>query len=162
MARKQPEEELTFASFKKILMQPASADQELRDERRQQLRHCYKTASFTELIARSERKATSYNYRVNEMLSNRVADLTERKSSSSDGGDSDVVRIELSTSVGNNVASYRNKPIDLQKTSPGGAVAVSKQVNVIANPFNQLGHYITFNPQAPPLFAMNFPQLLVH
>nr|CAH7716744.1 unnamed protein product [Callosobruchus chinensis] len=56
--RKQTEEELTFESMKKVLTEPPEVRKEAEAERRKQLSHTFRTASFSELVRRTKPKVS--------------------------------------------------------------------------------------------------------
>lgn len=55
-----PEEELTFESMKKVLQEPPEVRKEVEAERRKQLSHTFRTATFSELVRRTQPKVRFY------------------------------------------------------------------------------------------------------
>lgn len=51
-----PEEDLTFESMKKVLTEPPEVRKEAEAERRKQLSHTFRTATFSELVRRTQPK----------------------------------------------------------------------------------------------------------
>jgi hypothetical protein len=54
--QKLPEEELTFESMKKVLTEPAETRKEAEARRRKQLSDTFRTATFSELVRRTQPK----------------------------------------------------------------------------------------------------------
>lgn len=54
--KKLPEEELTFESMKRVLTEPPEIRKEAEAERREQLNHTFRTATFSELVRRTQPK----------------------------------------------------------------------------------------------------------
>lgn len=54
-----PEEELTFESMKKVLTEPPEIRKEAEAERRKQISHTFRTATFSELVRRTQPKVTA-------------------------------------------------------------------------------------------------------
>ncbi|KAL3286449.1 hypothetical protein HHI36_000955 [Cryptolaemus montrouzieri] len=65
--RKMPEEELTFESMKKVLTEPPEVRKEAEAERRKMLSHTFRTATFSELIRRTQPK--------HDLLQNKLNDI---------------------------------------------------------------------------------------
>lgn len=51
-----PEEDLTFESMKKVLTEPPEIRKEAEAERRKQISHTFRTATFSELVRRTQPK----------------------------------------------------------------------------------------------------------
>lgn len=60
--QKLPEEELTFESMKKVLTEPPEVRKEAEAERRKQLSHTFRTATFSELVRRTQPKVNSETF----------------------------------------------------------------------------------------------------
>jgi hypothetical protein len=162
MQRKHPEEDLTFASLKKILTQPAAADQEARDERRQQMRHNFNTALFVDLKARHEKKESLLEYRITDIFARVPSLMVESPSNVQLKAYEPSRRQSISSDDATGAASTPESQRTL--IAPGGAIAVSdvsRKVNVINNPFGELCN-ITYNVRGPPLFAVQFPEMFVY
>ncbi|KAK9873939.1 hypothetical protein WA026_002292 [Henosepilachna vigintioctopunctata] len=65
--RKMPEEELTFESMKRVLTEPPEVRKEAEAERRKMLSHTFRTATFSELIRRTQPK--------HDLLQNKLNDI---------------------------------------------------------------------------------------
>ncbi|KAJ8963209.1 hypothetical protein NQ318_018675 [Aromia moschata] len=65
--RKHPEEELTFESMKKVLTEPPEVRKEAEAERRKQLSHTFRTATFSELL-RTQPKHDALQNKLNEIF----------------------------------------------------------------------------------------------
>nr|CAH7716742.1 unnamed protein product [Callosobruchus chinensis] len=83
--RKQTEEELTFESMKKVLTEPPEVRKEAEAERRKQLSHTFRTASFSELVRRTKPKHDVLQNKLNEIFkslsTNENTSPTEEKKS---------------------------------------------------------------------------------
>nr|CAI5832917.1 unnamed protein product [Callosobruchus analis] len=66
--RKHTEEELTFESMKKVLTEPPEVRKEAEAERRKQLSHTFRTASFSELVRRTKPKHDVLQSKLNEIF----------------------------------------------------------------------------------------------
>ncbi|XP_044744134.1 protein EFR3 homolog cmp44E isoform X2 [Coccinella septempunctata] len=66
--RKVPEEQLTFESMKKVLTEPPEVRKEAEAERRKNLSHTFRTATFSELIRRTQPKHDLLQNKLNEIF----------------------------------------------------------------------------------------------
>ncbi|XP_018576301.1 protein EFR3 homolog cmp44E isoform X1 [Anoplophora glabripennis] len=66
--RKHTEEELTFESMKKVLTEPPEIRKEAEAERRKQLSHTFRTATFSELVRRTQPKHDVLQNKLNEIF----------------------------------------------------------------------------------------------
>ncbi|KAK4885965.1 hypothetical protein RN001_002236 [Aquatica leii] len=72
--RKLPEEELTFESMKRVLTEPPEARKEAEAEKREQLSHTFRTATFSELVHRTQPK--------HDLLQNKLSEIFKSLSTS--------------------------------------------------------------------------------
>ncbi|KAF7284398.1 protein EFR3 homolog stmA isoform X2 [Rhynchophorus ferrugineus] len=68
VTRKMPEEELTFESMKKVLTEPPEIRKEAEAERRKQISHTFRTATFSELVRRTQPKHDILQTKLNEIF----------------------------------------------------------------------------------------------
>ncbi|XP_050305560.1 protein EFR3 homolog cmp44E isoform X2 [Anthonomus grandis grandis] len=68
ITRKLPEEDLTFESMKKVLTEPPEIRKEAEAERRKQISHTFRTASFSELVRRTQPKHDILQNKLNEIF----------------------------------------------------------------------------------------------
>ncbi|XP_030764003.1 protein EFR3 homolog cmp44E isoform X2 [Sitophilus oryzae] len=68
VTRKMPEEELTFESMKKVLTEPPEIRKEAEAERRKQISHTFRTATFSELVRRTQPKHDILQNKLNEIF----------------------------------------------------------------------------------------------
>ncbi|CAH1183017.1 unnamed protein product [Ceutorhynchus assimilis] len=68
LARKMPEEDLTFESMKKVLTEPIEVRKEAEAERRKQISQAFRTATFSELVRRTQPKHDILQNRLNEIF----------------------------------------------------------------------------------------------
>lgn len=68
VSRKLPEEELTFESMKKVLTEPPEIKKEAEAERRKQISHTFRTATFSELVRRTQPKHDILQNKLNEIF----------------------------------------------------------------------------------------------
>ncbi|RWS17619.1 protein EFR3 B-like protein, partial [Dinothrombium tinctorium] len=61
--RKLPEEGIDFQSFRRILIEPLTDEQDAREERRAQIIEKYKRVPFEDLVSRSEEKVSTLSFR---------------------------------------------------------------------------------------------------
>ncbi|XP_060532802.1 protein EFR3 homolog cmp44E isoform X2 [Cylas formicarius] len=66
--RKMPEEDLTFESMKKVLTEPPEIKKEAEAERRKQISHTFRTATFSELVRRTQPKHDVLQNKLNEIF----------------------------------------------------------------------------------------------
>ncbi|CAH0551687.1 unnamed protein product [Brassicogethes aeneus] len=77
--RKLPEEELTFESMKKVLSEPPEVRKEAEAERRKQISHTFRTATFSELVRRTQPKHEVLQNKLNEIF--KSLSVTEQRAS---------------------------------------------------------------------------------
>ncbi|XP_066262550.1 protein EFR3 homolog cmp44E isoform X1 [Euwallacea similis] len=68
VSRKLPEEDLTFESMKKVLTEPPEIRKEAEAERRKQISHTFRTATFSELVRRTQPKHDILQNKLNEIF----------------------------------------------------------------------------------------------
>lgn len=56
--QRNPGENITFESLRKILSEPASVEQEAREERRHKIIESFRNEAFPDLVAKAERKVS--------------------------------------------------------------------------------------------------------
>lgn len=60
--QKIPEEELTFESMKRVLTEAPEARKEAEAERREELSRTFRTATFSELVNRTQPKVSTFTF----------------------------------------------------------------------------------------------------
>ncbi|KAJ8965964.1 hypothetical protein NQ314_003812 [Rhamnusium bicolor] len=90
--RKYPEEELTFESMKKILTEPPEIRKEAEAERRKQLSHTFRTATFSELVRRTQPKHDVLQNKLNEIF--KSLSLNENRSPTEENKKSNIPTYE--------------------------------------------------------------------
>ncbi|GAB6029335.1 hypothetical protein CHUAL_005104 [Chamberlinius hualienensis] len=68
ITRKQPEEEITVESLKKMMAEPLDAEKQAEELRRIQILEYFRTAAFEDLVAKSDAKADQLQNRLNEIF----------------------------------------------------------------------------------------------
>jgi hypothetical protein len=176
LPRRQPEEEITFESLRKIINEPLSAKHDELEMKRLQIVDRFRNASFHDLIARYERKSNDLQQKLLEALakysSQQTIDARARPQSEapSEGGlpeDSEFVDCVDSVIGGMGGDELAAAPTP---TPPVAATDAHKEWHIYDNPLKELcvesyAAGVAGNGSAavgPPLFAMKFPELFVY
>jgi len=152
MPRRQPEEEITFESLRKIISEPMSAKQDELEIRRLQIVDRFKNSSFQDLINRYERKSNDLQQKLFETFANYSTSHTI-ESKTIDENDEEVDEkydCVDSASVGVSVGVGGDEP------NP------PKEWHFYENPLKEMCTDSVVNSAGPPLFALKFPELFVY
>ncbi|CAG2104067.1 unnamed protein product [Medioppia subpectinata] len=155
LPRRQPEEEITFESLRKIINEPISAKQDEQEIRRLQIVDRFKNASFHDLIARYERKSNDLQHKLLEALTKYSA-LQTIDANKAVAPDVEVVGDEQFMDCVDSVA------IGAGGDDGGQALTGDKDWHFYENPLKELCAESEVNGVGPPLFALKFPELFVY
>lgn len=118
ITRKHPEEEITVESLKKMMSEPLDADKETNEARRREIVETYRTATFEELVAKSEAQT--------DKLQNKLNEIFARLTPSSVGihGSGGSPHLSMSSHHQSDVSSTSGKAVAAQLTSPPTAAVM--------------------------------------
>ncbi|XP_054157072.1 protein EFR3 homolog B-like isoform X2 [Oppia nitens] len=172
LPRRQPEEDITFESLRKIINEPISAKQDELECKRLQIVDRFRNSSFHDLINRYERKSNDLQHKLFETFSRFSTPI---KTIESIGGHELSVDIE----VNNAMDCVDGITSDVEADDDGGndddidnsqrGLGLRKQLTVddnswhfYDNPLRELCSETDVNSAGPPLFALKFPELFVY